>query len=665
MMMQKMLVDLTFFIWLVAIFLIGYGVSTTAILNPNKQKNYTSELVFGVFWRPYVNLFGEFNDDYIVETMNEQYCIYEYGEDAEQCSEEYTCEGDTDGAHRDICVFNQYIVKIFLAVYMMLAAVLMLNLLVAVFSSTYQNIEDKSAILWKRQKFDLMMEFKSRSPLPIPVNTFLHCYRFLKLVVRRTCGVKLGCCTEEDGSSADGPHIDEHDRVRMSLLEAECRRNYLDKQKIQSEQEVMQADVRKLLSNVEYVDKRLKNFESSIQKVIDIQSSSVQAPQKFTEKPEYMPSQTADRTESSNSNYRKSYLNSEIEDDGGEEYLDLEEVDVDDILQDLMVTEGMATVEMSSMDRPPLTKTPSSTRLTRDDSDVSSKRGNMPTSNANPHPVDVVRLGEIAKRSRKPEYPGNAGIRRVFLKRDHWDWDHPLLNYSPVRYDDAPNPDKKLTLIAWNDVVYGEEDEEKEERDDRRSYEGWYLVRNKLPLNPCGRTGLSGRGKLPKYGPNHLTLPIFTRIAVGEDHKDGNRNVLEVMMMECLEEEALRLPEITCHRDTPITPEIKELFCIENITSDQEKVMRRISKILLSGIMIYQGFLDSEYNTDNSWQEATVVSYHDANDNAFPSVTFPETSPYRWHKVQSWNQIKSIHRDYLKKAVYARSGHDPPSSITE
>ena len=45
MMMQKMLVDLTFFIWLVAIFLIGYGVSTTAILNPNKQKNYTSELV--------------------------------------------------------------------------------------------------------------------------------------------------------------------------------------------------------------------------------------------------------------------------------------------------------------------------------------------------------------------------------------------------------------------------------------------------------------------------------------------------------------------------------------------------------------------------------------------------------------------------------------------
>ena len=74
----------------------------------------------------------------------------------------------------------------------------------------------------------------------------------------------------------------------------------------------MQADVRKLLSNVEYVDKRLKNFESSIQKVIDIQSSSVQAPQKFTDKPEYMPSQTADRTESSNSNYRKSYLNSEV-----------------------------------------------------------------------------------------------------------------------------------------------------------------------------------------------------------------------------------------------------------------------------------------------------------------------------------------------------------------
>ena len=67
--------------------------------------------------------------------------------------------------------------------------------------------------------------------------------RFLKLVVRRTCGVKLGCCTEEDGSSADGPHIDEHDRVRMSLLEAECRRNYLDKQKVVDEECVFDSGV--------------------------------------------------------------------------------------------------------------------------------------------------------------------------------------------------------------------------------------------------------------------------------------------------------------------------------------------------------------------------------------------------------------------------------------
>ena len=58
--------------------------------------------------------------------------------------------------------------------------------------------------------------------------------------------------------------------------------------------------------------------------------------------------------------------------------------------------------------------------------------------------------------------------------------------------------------------------------------------------------------------------------------------------------------------------------------------------------MIYQGFLDSEYNTDNSWQEATVVSYHDANDNAFPSVTFPETSPYRWDIALQAGQYSQI-----------------------
>lgn len=32
-----------------------------------------------------------------------------------------------------------------------------------------------------------------------------------------------------------------------------------------------------------------------------------------------------------------------------------------------------------------------------------------------------------------------------------------------------------------------------------------------LPRNPCGRTGLTGRGLLGRWGPNHAADPIVTR----------------------------------------------------------------------------------------------------------------------------------------------------------
>ncbi|KFD59475.1 hypothetical protein M514_28346, partial [Trichuris suis] len=36
-----------------------------------------------------------------------------------------------------------------------------------------------------------------------------------------------------------------------------------------------------------------------------------------------------------------------------------------------------------------------------------------------------------------------------------------------------------------------------------------YEVSDGFPLNPAGRTGLTGRGILPRYGPNHMMSVIF------------------------------------------------------------------------------------------------------------------------------------------------------------
>jgi hypothetical protein len=38
-----------------------------------------------------------------------------------------------------------------------------------------------------------------------------------------------------------------------------------------------------------------------------------------------------------------------------------------------------------------------------------------------------------------------------------------------------------------------------------------YTVENKLPLNPMGRTGTTGRNQYRYWGPNHALLAIFSR----------------------------------------------------------------------------------------------------------------------------------------------------------
>ena len=46
---------------------------------------------------------------------------------------------------------------------------------------------------------------------------------------------------------------------------------------------------------------------------------------------------------------------------------------------------------------------------------------------------------------------------------------------------------------------------------DRRSHVKKYQVKDGLPLNPIGRTGLRGRGNLGRWGPNHSGNPVVTR----------------------------------------------------------------------------------------------------------------------------------------------------------
>ncbi len=93
-------------------------------------------------------------------------------------------------------------------------------------------------------------------------------------------------------------------------------------------------------------------------------------------------------------------------------------------------------------------------------------------------------------------------------------WSVKWPEYKPVNYTaskllkDKPvwaDPENPLDIKNWNAL---------DGNIDRRSHLGVYEVVDGIPLNPIGRTGVSGRGQLGKWGVNHAADPIVTRYLI-------------------------------------------------------------------------------------------------------------------------------------------------------
>ena len=72
-MVASMIMDLVFFLGLLGMALICYGVPTKSLMTPTKS-NVTTDMIYSLFWRPYINMFGELDLDSLTGDINEGYC---------------------------------------------------------------------------------------------------------------------------------------------------------------------------------------------------------------------------------------------------------------------------------------------------------------------------------------------------------------------------------------------------------------------------------------------------------------------------------------------------------------------------------------------------------------------------------------------------------------
>ncbi|XP_037079243.1 transient receptor potential cation channel trpm-like [Pollicipes pollicipes] len=200
-MVGKMLVKMLHFIILLVIILFSFGVLRQSIRFPNSEPSWY--LLRHVFYQPYFMLYGE---------------VYAPEIEPEQCG---------DGPGLEACEF--WITVVAMAGYLLVANILMLNLMIAVFNNIFAGVNAVAHEVWMFQRYRLVMEYELRPVCPPPFIVFSHLYMLLKLCLNQ--------CRRDSASYDRGLKLflDEEALENVHDFEEECLEEYFRQKEHESQ----------------------------------------------------------------------------------------------------------------------------------------------------------------------------------------------------------------------------------------------------------------------------------------------------------------------------------------------------------------------------------------------------------------------------------------------
>ncbi|XP_026523525.1 transient receptor potential cation channel subfamily M member 2 [Notechis scutatus] len=170
---KRMMKDIFFFLFLLAVWIVSFGVAKQAILIHNEKR--VDWIFRGVFYHSYLTLFGQIPS--YVDGVNFNF---------DQCSPNGTdpykpkCPESSEANKKPI--FPEWLTVILLCLYLLFTNILLLNLLIAMFNYTFQQVQEHTDQIWKFQRHDLIEEYNSRPPAPPPFILLNHLQIFVKCV---------------------------------------------------------------------------------------------------------------------------------------------------------------------------------------------------------------------------------------------------------------------------------------------------------------------------------------------------------------------------------------------------------------------------------------------------------------------------------------------------
>ncbi|XP_041432693.1 transient receptor potential cation channel subfamily M member 2 isoform X2 [Xenopus laevis] len=171
---KRMMKDVFFFLFLLAVWVVSFGVAKQAILIHNEVR--VDWIFRGVVYHSYMTLFGQI-PSYIdgVNYSPDQCTINGTDPNKQKCPETNDDNNQT--------AFPQWLTVILLCLYLLFTNILLLNLLIAMFNYTFQEVQEHTDQIWKFQRHDLIEEYHGRPPAPPPFILCSHMYLFIKQVI--------------------------------------------------------------------------------------------------------------------------------------------------------------------------------------------------------------------------------------------------------------------------------------------------------------------------------------------------------------------------------------------------------------------------------------------------------------------------------------------------
>ncbi|KAI1712561.1 NUDIX domain-containing protein [Ditylenchus destructor] len=248
-------------------------------------------------------------------------------------------------------------------------------------------------------------------------------------------------------------------------------------------------------------------------------------------------------------------------------------------------------------------------------------------------------IGPVHRNCRNTENPyrdtdnkehSDEPIKRVFIADEKLDWSIKLTEneYKPKDHFSKKYKEKRgekdYTWVDSDDPktyakVYNKFD--KENNVDRTSVPGPYLFDiDGRPLNPFGRTGIKGWGAIGRWGPSHAADAIVAKYIEVEVEEivNGNKTkskkkLLHVVLQKRKDNGKWAMPGgfVDPNNAEPRDPSITALreFIEEVLNHKPDELLNQLWKACK--MLLYDGYIDDERNTDNAWMVSKVYAMID------------------------------------------------------